>query len=149
MRSEIDRQFQKKSRPRIDSEMSAVTDYMVSNEVNPEIKKILNVDMLLLVLRRRYLHMHLVSDFETAWCWRYFTEFIEKHPDCHEALFGLAQIYFALSQFEKAVDVINKALMYSNNDIQYLLTKSTILFFYFWHTSNEKVEKKKKIYTDA
>jgi len=39
--------------------------------------------------------------------------------------------------------------MFSNNDLQYMLTKFTILFFYFWHTSNEKLEKKKKIYTEA
>ena len=52
MRSEIDRQFKNNSkRPRIDSEISTQTDYLVSYEVNPEIKKILNVDILLMILR--------------------------------------------------------------------------------------------------
>ena len=60
-----------------------------------------------------HLHMHLVSDFETSRCKKYFVEFVSKHPECNEAYFGLAQIYFALEQYSKAVDVITKAIAQS------------------------------------
>lgn len=93
--------------------------------------------------------MHLLSDFETNWCKRYFIDFIEKHPHCHEALFGLSQIYFALELFDKSIELLDRAISEVPNDNQYLLCKAVIQFIYFWLISHDQVEWWKSVYLQA
>ena len=98
MRGLIDRDFSngelkpttKDQRMQIDTILNPSQEYFTGLKLDDAMNEILSIDMILLVLRSKHIHMNLQSDFETKRTKKYFNDFLVKHKDCHEVLFGLA-----------------------------------------------------------
>lgn len=71
---------------------------------NKNISEILNIEIVLLVLSRRMLHVNLTSDLEIVRWKKFLVKFLKKNGSNHEGLFGMSQIHFSMGMHEVALD---------------------------------------------
>jgi hypothetical protein len=97
------------------------THFMIQSFLNPdpseekkEARKILQIELILVILKLKNIHKNIISDFEQNRCRRYLLDFVEKNPNCEEAHFGLSQIYFSLGIYDKALTHVDKGTVLSN-----------------------------------
>lgn len=67
-----------------------------------------NVLFLVLIGKKNF-HTYIVADQEVSRYRIMYKNLIQKQRDCHEALFGLAKIYFHLNKLKEALECIRKA----------------------------------------
>lgn len=99
---------------------------------NKEINEILNIEIILLVLSRKSLHLNISSDLEITRWKKFLMKFLKKNYKNHEGLFGMSQINFSIGQHELAVDYCSKAIEHSRSKVpQYHVWKAIYLYFIF------------------
>ena len=103
-----------------------------SNGFNKNVTPILNIEIILLVLSRKSLHLSLASDMEIARWKKFLKKFLKKNGANHEGLFGMAQINFSIGMHEIAVEFAAKADEIANHSIAtYSAWKSIYLYFIY------------------
>lgn len=71
---------------------------------NKDINEILNIEIILLILSHKSLHLSLSSDLEINRWKKFLVKFLKKNTTNHEGLFGFSQINFSIGLHELAVD---------------------------------------------
>jgi tetratricopeptide (TPR) repeat protein len=85
--------------------------------------------LFLIMIGKKNFHTYILSDQEANRCRVSFKNMIIKYPECHEAYFGLAKIYFHLNKLDLAIECINKALTFRDTDHTYYLWRGLILYY--------------------
>ena len=69
-----------------------------------EFRKTHNELIFLLLLRRKFMHMHIKSDLDISRSRHFFSELLQKLPSCHEAMFELGRVHFHTGAFNMAIE---------------------------------------------
>ena len=69
-----------------------------------EYKSTHNEAIFLLLLQRRYLHLHIKSDLDISRNKQFFSGLLNTMPNCHEAHFELGMVYFHIGNFKQAIE---------------------------------------------
>ena len=97
-------------------------------EEQAEARKILKVELIIAMLKRKNIHKNMISDFEQSRCKKYLKNFLEKNPDCEEAHLGLSQLYYSLGIHDKALQHLANAITKNPKEPYYLALKALYLY---------------------
>lgn len=93
---------------------------------------IMNIEVVLLLLSMKSLHLNLSSDLEITRWKKFLFAFLKKAPKNHEGLFGMSQINFSIGMNEIAIEYVSKAIECSKGTVtHYLVWKAIYLYFVF------------------
>ena len=129
----------------------AVNEHQMINEKDIDhstfkknINEILNIEIILLVLSRKLLHINLTSDLEIARWKKFLMKFLKKNGKNHEGLFGMSQINFSIGNHEVAVEYCKKAIESSKEIVpQYVFWKAIYLYFIYLNFKLDNIKSRK------
>lgn len=99
---------------------------------NKNISEILNIEIVLLVLSRRMLHVNLTSDLEIVRWKKFLVKFLKKNGTNHEGLFGMSQIHFSMGMHEVALDYCKKAIDASKGKVHIYYSWRAIYYYFLY-----------------